>query len=178
MRITLRPSGSPEGVSGENISFTGAICRYGGIPPNAAGVAGMCYSGSASTGGSVFFLGDAEIQIVAPLSIAEDTNNNSLVLRIVYGDTAFFVNGRRRAGRGGVHLGEWCTITGEMCQVGHHGSDTSTGKALLDAVQPEYAAISTAWDTSRLPRESVLAAYKVSVHPPSVQTWVGHCCFE
>lgn len=47
-------------------------------------------------------------------------------------------------------------LRADVLKVGHHGSDTSTGKALLDAVQPRYAAISTAWDSSRLPRETVL----------------------
>ena len=106
--------------------------------------------------GSVFFLGDAEIQIVAPLSIAEDTNNNSLVQRIVYGDTAFLLMGDAELEEEASILASGVQLQANVLKVGHHGSDTSTGKALLDAVQPEYAAISTAWDTSRLPRESVL----------------------
>lgn len=72
-------------------------------------------------------------------------------MRVVYGDTAFLLMGDAEREEEEALLASGMPLRADVLKVGHHGSDTSTGKALLDAVQPRYAAISTAWDSSRLP---------------------------
>ena len=106
--------------------------------------------------GTTFSLGGAEIEVWTPPSAADGLNNHSLVLRVVYGDTAFLLMGDAEREEEEALLASGMPLRADVLKVGHHGSDTSTGKALLDAVQPRYAAISTAWDNSRLPRETVL----------------------
>lgn len=43
--------------------------------------------------GDTFTLGEATVTVVAVNSVPEDTNNTSIVIRIVYGDTSFLFTG-------------------------------------------------------------------------------------
>ncbi|MDD5357282.1 MAG: ComEC/Rec2 family competence protein [Candidatus Pacebacteria bacterium] len=78
------------------------------------------------------------------------SNNGSIVMKLVYGDTSFLLQGDATAevekylislekspesrGYGG--------LSGQVLKVGHHGSRTSTSEEYVEAVSPEYAAIS------------------------------------
>lgn len=106
--------------------------------------------------GEVFSLGGAKIEILGPMELGDGSNNSSLILRVVYEGTAFLLMGDAGLEEETALLESGAFLRADVLKVGHHGSDTSTGKALLDAVQPRYAAISTAWDNSRLPKEQVL----------------------
>jgi competence protein ComEC len=95
--------------------------------------------------GDIFYFGTAEIRVLSPapgyLPKSTPTNDDSLVLRVNYGETSALLEGdaeapseARMVALGGLHS--------DLLKVGHHGSKTSTTPGFLDAVSPSYAAIS------------------------------------
>lgn len=98
--------------------------------------------------GDTFTLGEASITVVAVNSVPEDTNNTSIVIRIVYGDTFFLFTGDAEQETEEKILESGQNIESTVLKVGHHGSSTSTSQAFLDAVSPTYAVISCGKDNS------------------------------
>ena len=98
--------------------------------------------------GDTFSLGDAEVTVIAVNSIPDDTNNTSIVLRIVYGDTSFLFTGDAEEEAEDVILQSGQDIQSTVLKVGHHGSRTSTSETFLDTVNPAYAVISCGKDNS------------------------------
>lgn len=101
---------------------------------------------SAKAGMNIVDDGDFSIDILAPVTIEEDDLNNcSIILKMNYkGDSFLFL--------GDAEKKELETVTADMSaevlKVGHHGSRTSTTKALLEEVNPKYAVISLGKDNS------------------------------
>ena len=110
--------------------------------------------------GDIFSLGDATVEIVAPIdmTLAEsNTNNSSIVLRITYGDTSFLLMGDAETEEERSILDAGCNIKSTVLKVGHHGSSTSTSLDFLTAVSPEDCVISTGINNSYgHPNEDVL----------------------
>lgn len=98
--------------------------------------------------GDTFTLGEASVTVVAVNSVPEDTNNTSIVIRIVYGDTSFLFTGDAEQETEEKILETGKDIESTVLKVGHHGSSTSTSQAFLDAVSPTYAVISCGKDNS------------------------------
>lgn len=98
--------------------------------------------------GDTFTLGEATVTVVAVNSVPEDTNNTSIVIRIVYGDTSFLFTGDAEQETEEKILESGQDIESTVLKVGHHGSSTSTSQAFLDAVNPTYAVISCGKDNS------------------------------
>lgn len=98
--------------------------------------------------GDTFTLGEASVTVVAVNSVPEDTNNTSIVIRIVYGDTSFLFTGDAEQETEEKILESGQDIESTVLKVGHHGSSTSTSQAFLDAVSPTYAVISCGKDNS------------------------------
>lgn len=98
--------------------------------------------------GGTFTLGEASVTVVAVNSVSEDTNNTSIVIRIVYGDTSFLFTGDAEQETEEKILETGQDIESTVLKVGHHGSSTSTSQAFLDAVSPTYAVISCGKDNS------------------------------
>ena len=77
---------------------------------------------------------------------AWDSNNNSLVLRLSYGEISFLLTGdiEEEAER---YLARTATsLQSDVLKVGHHGSNSSTTAAFLRAVKPRWAVISAGAD--------------------------------
>lgn len=100
------------------------------------------------TVGDTFTLGEASVTVVGVNSVPEDTNNTSIVIRIVYGDTSFLFTGDAEQETEERILESGQDIESTVLKVGHHGSSTSTSQAFLDAVNPAYAVISCGKDNS------------------------------
>lgn len=98
--------------------------------------------------GDTFSLGNAEVTVIAVNSVPDDTNNTSIVLRIVYGDTSFLFTGDAEEEAEEVILQSGQDIQSTVLKVGHHGSRTSTSETFLDTVNPTYAVISCGKDNS------------------------------
>ncbi len=95
--------------------------------------------------GEVLRFGDATLEVLYPLAsdlVAVSDNNNSIVLRLVYGSRSFLFTGdvERQAEAGLTSLGG--TLAADVVKVPHHGSLTSSTQAVIDSIDAEYAIIS------------------------------------
>jgi competence protein ComEC len=95
--------------------------------------------------GEAFSFGATRIRVLAPDANyhpgQSPANNDSLVLRITYGNTSALLEGdaeapseERMVREGDLHS--------DLLKIGHHGSRTSTTPPFLTAVAPSYAVIS------------------------------------
>lgn len=90
-------------------------------------------------------------------------NNDSLVLRLVFGDIAYLLTGdiERPVERELLARGD--ALQADFLKVGHHGSKTSTTRGFLDAVAPHVAVISAgAENPYGHPNQSVLDEFRGS----------------
>lgn len=96
--------------------------------------------------GQEFDLGSAKVQVIAPVYRADNDNDNSIMLRIVYGQTSFLFTGdaSRESERAVVEAGY--TLASDVLKVGHHGSASSTSYPFLREVMPRFAVISVGKD--------------------------------
>ena len=92
--------------------------------------------------GTVLTLGDAQITILGPLKSYAETNNTSIVLKAVYGETSFLFTGDMEQEAEHDLLEAGLDLKADVLKVGHHGSHTSTGYRFLYEVEPTYAVIS------------------------------------
>ena len=110
--------------------------------------------------GESFRVGGMLVQLLGPVTPGEDTNNNSIVLKLTYGTVRFLLMGDAGEAEEKTLLSSGRDLSAEILKVGHHGSSTSTSQELLDAVRPKYAAVSVGYDTNKLPKLSVLGRLK------------------
>lgn len=92
--------------------------------------------------GERFSLGDAELTVLGPTREAEEQNNNSIVIRLVYGETSFLFTGDMEFEEEADLLASGAELKSTLLKVAHHGSAYSTGEELLSKVKPKYAVIS------------------------------------
>lgn len=102
--------------------------------------------------GMTIDLGDGVLlQILYPVSDTRgwETNDASIVARLVYGNTEFLLTGDApvKTERGLMYMGpSFVSLHSDVLKVGHHGSKTSTSPEFVAAVHPEYAVISVGKD--------------------------------
>lgn len=90
---------------------------------------------------------DLNCRIVAPNgSSYDDLNNWSAVVHISYGNTAFIFTGDAEDISENEIVSGGADIKADVLKVGHHGSSSSTSRAFLEKVNPEYAVISAGKD--------------------------------
>lgn len=123
------------GLAGGHAAWLAAARRSGAIlrtPPDLCGLHAI--------GGTV-------VEVLAPCPGPHDdegANDNSLVIRIAWrGRSVLFVGDLERAGEERLLAGDRAAIRSEILKVGHHGSRTSTSPAMLAAVAPLHAVVST-----------------------------------
>ncbi|MEZ3166296.1 lamin tail domain-containing protein [Halorubrum ejinorense] len=78
----------------------------------------------------------------------EARNENSIVLKLTYGETSFLLSGDAEDDQEAYlveRYGEQLQST--VLKAGHHGSASSSSEAFLDAVQPEAVVVSSAYDS-------------------------------
>ncbi|MCR5788778.1 MAG: MBL fold metallo-hydrolase [Lachnospiraceae bacterium] len=98
--------------------------------------------------GQYFMLGSAVVYILGPTYISDEANNNSIVLRIVYGKASFLFTGDAETEEENAILNSGQAVQSTVLKVAHHGSDSSTGYQFLRAVAPKYAVISVGSENS------------------------------
>lgn len=74
--------------------------------------------------------------------LVDDPNTVSTVFRLTYHNTRFLFTGDADAAIEQALLEDGVDLRADVLKVGHHGSDTSTTEAFLDAVDPSVAVIS------------------------------------
>ena len=101
---------------------------------------------------SRFAFGGGTIEVLAPsvnyLPADEPKNNDSLVLRVTFGERSFLLTGDVERGieQEMAYNDELRSTT--VLKVAHHGSRTSTTEDFLSAVQPAFAVISAGFENS------------------------------
>lgn len=94
--------------------------------------------------GDIFTLGGATVQFISPTYEYGNWNNDSLCVRIDYGNNSFLFTGDAEYWAEDDMLASEYKLAAQVLKVGHHGSNTSSSEAFLRAVMPEYAVMSTA----------------------------------
>jgi beta-lactamase superfamily II metal-dependent hydrolase len=90
---------------------------------------------------AVYEIGDARLQVLAPLQESKDTNDMSVVTRLTFGNHVFLFTGDAGTDVEKDMLQAGHTLQADVLKVGHHGSDTSSSEAFLKRVAPNYAMI-------------------------------------
>lgn len=86
-------------------------------------------------------LGDCTVTVLAPIQPASD-HNNSLVLRVVCGETSFLFTGDMEEDEEEDLLASRSDLTADVLKVAHHGSAYTSSTRFLQAVRPRLAVIS------------------------------------
>ncbi|MFQ8599388.1 MAG: ComEC/Rec2 family competence protein [Oscillospiraceae bacterium] len=92
--------------------------------------------------GDAIQLGEAALTILGPVSKFDGLNNYSVVSRLDYKEVSFVFTGDAEKEAENAILASGANLKANVLKAGHHGSSTSSSQAFLEAVQPNYAAIS------------------------------------
>lgn len=110
----------------------------------------------ATKGRKNFNLGDMRFDFYGPVSNDTNINNNSVVLKVTYGEISFLFTGDAEKFEENEILEKGNNLKSTVLKVGHHGSKTSSGEKFLKNVSPQYAVISVGPDRNHLPKQEVL----------------------
>jgi competence protein ComEC len=95
--------------------------------------------------GDALYLGNTDVAVLAPMPNYQPgsapANNDSLVLRVAYGQTSVLLEGDAEAPVEEAMLAE-PGLSSTLLKVGHHGSVSSTRPEFLARVAPQWAVIS------------------------------------
>lgn len=106
--------------------------------------------------GDMLSLGGASLRVIGPLKEYEETNDSSLVFRLEFpGFSALFCGDIEEEAELDL-LKASADLSADLLKVAHHGSNTSSKKKFLKAVDPDYAVISVGPDNNDLPSEKAL----------------------
>ena len=111
--------------------------------------------------GHSFRFGGTRIDVVSPPSdyipAGSPTNDDSLGLRITYGQRSLLLTGDMEKPMERRALSDGEPLRADVLKVGHHGSNTSSTDPFLDSVSPLFAVISDGFENSfRHPHPKVL----------------------
>ncbi len=99
---------------------------------------------AAQAGTKIIDTDNLRLQILSPNGSAyRDMNLYSIVLRLDFGEHSFLFTGDAEAENEEEMLKAGYNVDVDVLKVGHHGSNTSSSKAFLQAASPQYAVIST-----------------------------------
>ena len=88
-------------------------------------------------------LGRASVQILGPSKPMEDSNDQSIICRVVFGEKRFlFMADAELQAEQAVMKFYADYLEADVLKVGHHGAETSTNLHFLKRVNPTYAVIS------------------------------------
>lgn len=99
-------------------------------------------------------------QVLNPYTTTgDDLNNNSVVLRLVYGQVSFLFTGDAQQDAEARMIADGFPLKADILKVGHHGSHTSSSEAFLAQVKPVVAIYSAgAGNTYGHPHAETIAA--------------------
>ena len=125
-----------------------------------------------ATPDKTFKVGELTCTILAPISTSyTETNDYSVVIRADYGETSVLFTGDAETHSEEEMLERYRfkgLLDCDILKAGHHGSDTSSSQAFLDAVTPVYAVISVGeGNTYDHPKQEILARYeamRITIH--------------
>lgn len=92
--------------------------------------------------GTKYAFGDAEITILAPKEITDDSNANSVAIKLSYGSSDFIFTGDADYGSEREMVASGIRLDCEVLSLAHHGSSTGNSSLFLEKTTPEFAVIS------------------------------------
>ena len=92
--------------------------------------------------GESYSLGEASFSFIGPLEDYDNTNDDSLVMRLEYGDTSFLFTGDMTAKAEKDLINDGASLRCDVLKVGHHGSSGSSCYQFLYEAQPSIGVIS------------------------------------
>lgn len=92
--------------------------------------------------GESYSLGEAKFEFVGPLEQYDNLNDDSLVMRLEYGDTSFLFTGDMTSKAERDLIEDGANVKCDVLKVGHHGSSGSSSYRFLYEAQPTIAVIS------------------------------------
>ncbi|PLR76561.1 MBL fold metallo-hydrolase [Bacillus sp. V3-13] len=111
--------------------------------------------------GDQFEIGALRIEVLYPKNITGKTNEESISLRLTYGEVRFVFTGDAAAYNEQEMLDSGMELAADILHLGHHGSSTSTSPAFLKAVNPKLAIYSAGDDNPYgHPHEEVVSLVK------------------
>lgn len=91
-------------------------------------------------------VGDCEITVMpSPITDSDDLNNYSVVVRLVHGENTFLFTADAEKEEEMALIEKGYELNAKVLKVGHHGSYSSSSTEFLEAVDPEYAVISSGY---------------------------------
>lgn len=111
--------------------------------------------------GVQYRLGDARFEFIGPLEDHNNVNDDSLVMRLTYGDTSFLFTGDMTAKAEKELIEDGENVKCDVLKVGHHGSSGSSCYKFLYEAEPKIAVISCGRDNDYgHPHEETLGRLK------------------
>lgn len=98
--------------------------------------------------GDAFCFGDAEFTILAPAEITDDSNANSVAIKLTFGEKSFIFTGDTTVASEKAMVESGIDLKCDVLSAGHHGSATSSSSLFLEKTLPEYVVISCSADNS------------------------------
>ncbi len=100
-----------------------------------------------ATAGVSLTVGDMTLDVLSPDELSGDSNSDSAVVKLTFGETSFLFTGDLD-GEAEAKLTNTAgkSLTADVLKVSHHGSNTATSAEFLDAVAPSVAVISCGED--------------------------------
>lgn len=98
--------------------------------------------------GTQYQMGEAVFTILSPAEIVNDSNSNSVAIKLSYGESDFIFTGDADYKSEKAMIASGIELDCEVLSVGHHGSASATSEKFLEATTPEYAVISCGKDNS------------------------------
>ena len=92
--------------------------------------------------GESYSLGEARFEFIGPLEEYDNLNDDSLVMRLEYGDTSFLFTGDMTSKAERDLLEDGANVKCDVLKVGHHGSSGSSSYRFLYEAEPKIAVIS------------------------------------
>lgn len=98
--------------------------------------------------GDVFDIGSLTLEVLHPHTLTGGFNEDSLSIRITFGDVSFVFTGDAYTAQETEIIERNESVKADILQLGHHGSNTSSGQPFLEAVAPTYAIYSAGANNS------------------------------
>lgn len=107
-----------------------------------------------------FSLGNAECKILAPFSVSDEENNNSVVMHITAGTTSFLMTGDAEKAVEKEIIEKYPLLRATILKAGHHGSKTSSHNNFVSMLKSETVIIPVGSGNSYgHPHEEILDIY-------------------
>ncbi|MEG6588001.1 ComEC/Rec2 family competence protein [Paenibacillus barengoltzii] len=97
-----------------------------------------------------------KVSMIAPVTVTDDSNNMSAVVKVTYGRTSFLLTGDAESESERAMLESGVNLRADVMLVGHHGSKSSTTAKFLNAVKPKYAVIQVGENSYGHPTKTIL----------------------